>query len=303
MADEAIDAGEVTDVPASDAAPTDAPIETEVPAGEAPAEPQAPAFDWQDMRSALTGGDETLEKVVGRYRSADAFAKAFMAQRQKLSERVEAKVPELPDDATPEQIAEYRQAVGIPDDVAEYGVDFAEGFEVGEEDSAALNNFKEFMHERNIPPQQAQAAVEWYQNLVETDRQEKNENADHVQGESSDALKAEWGREFDANQNAIRSYLDQTLGAEQAGALREMRMSDGSYLMDNADVLRLLVQPSVDYMGGDMMIAGDQATMAKTLNERKEELMQLRLTDPVKYKSEAVQEEMSQIYSKLGKIG
>ena len=273
------------------------------PATPDPVEPAAPSFDWADMRAQLTGGDESLEKIIGRYRSADAFAKAFLAQRQKLSERVETSVPKIDADSTPEQIAEYRQLMGIPDDVADYGVDFGEGFEAMEEDAGVLDAFKAHMHENNVPPQAAQAAVEWYQGLIEGQRQEQNERADQVHQEASDALKVEWGREFEANQNAIRQYLDQSLGADKAEEIRSMRLMDGSMLMDNPDVLRMLVQPSVDYMGGDMMIAGDSATMAKTLGERRDELLELRLSDPQKYKSDAVQEEIGRIYSQLARVG
>lgn len=266
------------------------------------AAPEAPSFDWADMRGAMTGGDEGMEKVFGRYRSADAFAKAFMAQRQKLSERAEPAIPTLDENSTPEDIAAYRQAMGIAENVDDYGVNFGEGFEMADGDAEVLTAFKEHMHSSNVPPNAAQAAVEWYQNLVETDRQAKNEMADTVHSEASDALKAEWGREFDANQNAIKSYLNESLGAERADEMREMRMADGSYLMDNPDVLRLLVQPASDYMGGDLMVAGDQATAAKTLNERKNELMALRLSDPVKYKSDEVQEEVAGIFAKLGRL-
>lgn len=299
MSEEAV--AEVADVSATDAAPTDAPATPEAPAVEVSEESSAPSFDWADVRGQLTGGDESMEKVIGRYRSLDAFGKAFMAQRQKLSERAEPSIPQLGENPTEEQVAAYREAMGIPDSLDDYAVTFGEGFEGAAGDDDVLGNFKEHMHNRNVPPAAAQAAVEWYQQLVETDRQQKNENAGIVHEEASDALRAEWGREFEGNQNAIKSYLNEALGADEANGLREMRMEDGSYLMDNPQLLRLLVQPATDYMGTGM-IAGDTATMAKTLTQRRDELLAQRLSDPQGYKSDAVQEELTSIYQKLDRM-
>lgn len=289
-------AAETTEAPVSEAPVTDAPV------SEAPAEAPAPTMDWADMRTSIAGGDESLGKMLSRYGSAEAMGKAFAAQRQKLSERQEPTIPTLGDDPTPEQVAEYRTAMGIPENVDDYAVNFAEGFEVGEADGAALESFKAFMHERNIPPSQAGAAVEWYAGLVETQRQEANANADRVSEESHNALKTEWGRDRDGNINAIRAYLDDNLGAQKAESLRSMRMEDGSMLMDNADVLRLLVTPARDYIGGDGLISGDLQTAAKSVSEEITGLMQLRLNDPAKYKSDEVQSRLSQLYEKKDRI-
>lgn len=291
-----------------DAAAEAAPIEpagtpvADAPVSEAPAEAPAPTMDWADMRTSIAGGDESLGKMLSRYGSAEAMGKAFAAQRQKLSERQEPTIPTLGDDPTPEQVAEFRTAMGIPENVDDYAVNFAEGFEAGEADGAALESFKAFMHERNIPPSQAGAAVEWYAGLVETQRQEANANADRVAEESNDALKAEWGREFDGTVNAIKSYLNDNLGAQEAEGLRSMRMEDGSMLMDNPNVLRLLATPARDYIGGDGLISGDLQTAAKSVSEEITGLMQLRLNDPAKYKSDEVQSRLAELYQKKERI-
>jgi hypothetical protein len=297
MSDETLEAGDVVDAPTTESAPTDA------PAAEAPAEatPEAPALEWADIRTALSGGDEAMDKVIGRYRSLDAFGKAFMAQRQKLSERA-PELPTLGENPSDEEVAAYREAYGIPAEVDGYEVTFGEEFDHSEADQGILDGFKAAMHESNVPPGAAQAAINWYQNLVETDRQAKNEMADTVGDESANALKAEWGREFDGNVAAVQNYLNQSLGEEQAEDLRSLRMEDGSFLMDNADVLRLLVQPAIDYVGPNSIIGGDVATAAKTLNERKDELLSMRLNDPNKFKSEGIQEELADIYGKLSRL-
>lgn len=302
MADELAGDG-VTDGQVESSAPADAPIETPAGGAEVQEAPESAGFDWADMRAQLTGGDEALEKVIGRYRSADAFSKAFMAQRQKLSERQEQSVPKLDKDSTPEQIQQYRELMGIPNDVADYQISFGEGYELSEGDAEAVENFKEYMHGKNVPPSAAQAALEWYQETVEADRQQKNANAADFHAEASDTLRVEWGKEFAANQNAIKAYINDTLGPEQADALRGLRLENGAMLMDSPDVLRLLVQPAADYMGGDMMISGETGAMAKTFDARIKEILNLKNTDPRgEWREDSIQEELAGLYAKKAKL-
>ncbi len=155
MSNEAPEAGDVVDAPVADAPASDAPAPTDAPT-EAPAS-ETPSFEWSDVRTALVGEDAAMEKVVGRYRSLDAFGKAFMAQRQKLSERA-PELPTLGENPSDEEVAAYREAYGIPADVAGYEVTFGEEFDHTEADAGILDGFKASMHESNVPPAAAQAA-------------------------------------------------------------------------------------------------------------------------------------------------
>jgi hypothetical protein len=67
------------------------------------------------------------------------------------------------DDATPEQLADFRRALGVPEKPEDYGItkpaELPEGVEWDDE---LVGNFTKFAHETGLPPKQAKAAVEWH---------------------------------------------------------------------------------------------------------------------------------------------
>lgn len=270
-----------------------------------PEEAAAPSLEWTDIRDFMAGDNEMLQKLLGRYRSAQALANAFAKQRQEISrlQKENQMAPELPDNPTDEELAEYRKRLNIPEDVSDYKVEFGESFESSDADAPVLDTYREFMHENHVPPQYAQKTIEWYESFAESQRQAMNQTADETQAETVASLTNEWGKEYDGNLNAIRALLDNTIGGDGAKELRSARMADGSYLMNNANLLRLLAGPAVDQLGGVAMYAGDTAAGMRGLEDRKKELMGLILTDKEEYKSDRVQMEIREINEKLAKLG
>lgn len=255
-----------------------------------------PDLSWKDMQNALSNGDETLSRIIGRYRSPQAFAKAFAAQRQTISEN--GKTPELPEKATEEQIAEYRKTIGLPEKFDDYNVGFSEDFQANEGDDALVKEFAQSMYDKHVPQKYAQAAIEYYQTLMMKGEQNINENAAAVKRETYDTLKAEWGREFDANRNAIDLYLYETMGNEGRAALGNLQLSDGSSLLDNADILRLLSGPARDYVGGEALVSGSMSQSAEDAQKQLNDLLKLQITDPDKYRSEPVQKQVAELYER-----
>ena len=285
--------------------------EEEAPEAEADeeAEPEAEeepkVLEWADIRDLMAGDNEMLQKMLGRYRSAQALANAFAQQRKEIS-RLKNEVgqpPELPDNPTEEDVAEYRKALNIPNDVEDYQVDFGESFQASEADTPLLDSYKGWMHENNVPPQFAQKNIEWYEGFVEDQRQAMNQQAEETQTATVAALSNEWGKEYDGNLNAVRAYLDATIGAEEAGKLRDARMADGTYLADNANFLRLMAGPAVDALGGVAMYAGDSAAGIKSYQNEKKQIMSLRLTDEAEYMKPETQMRLQEVNAKLSKLG
>ncbi len=255
---------------------------------------------WKDIQKALSGGDDDISRMVARYRSPAAFAKAFAAQRQKIAES--SKVPELAENATEEQVAEYRKAMGLPDKFDDYAVGFSEDFKGEDGDDALVKEFAQSMYDNHVPPKYAQAAIDYYQNLMMKGEQNINENAAAVKRETYDALKAEWGKEFDANRNAIDVYLTETMGQDGRAVMNGLRLSDGSSLLDNAHLLRLLAQPARDYVGGEALVSGSMSQTAEDVAKSLNDLMALRLSDPQKYQSASVQKEVAELFERKKRL-
>lgn len=272
------------------------------PAGDPPADdPPAELGNLPDnWREIMANGDDKKLAYLKRFKSHDTFLNAQLAQNQRARESTKA--PTLPDNATPEQVAAYRKATGIPENAADYGLAFPEGFEAQDADNDLMGEFGTFMHENNVPPGAAQRALEWYSDYIDQDRQTKNARAVQQHQEASDQLALDWGKDFDGNTNAVKKYLNDMLGEDQANAFRALQLPDGSLLGNNIDMMKLLVTPAVDNAGPNFIYSSDTAETAKTLQERKDELQGMRLTDPTKWKSDDVQKELHELYGRINRI-
>jgi hypothetical protein len=254
----------------------------------------------QKLRETLAGGDEKLLAELNRYKSVEAISKMVREARQ--AARNAGKPVQLSDKATPEEVKAYREAYGIPDDPTQYPGSFREGFTPTEADTAILTDFKAAMHERNVPPAAAAAALDWYQDFALAQQQDLNANLARVAKETQSALRAEWGGEYDGNIGAAGELMKTHLGDDGFKSMMDMRLMDGSRLQDNAAFVKMMAQIGADYYGSTAIFNGDIEATSKTLQEQQQELLQLRKTDPEKYKTPQVQEKLAGIYAQLDKI-
>jgi hypothetical protein len=81
-----------------------------------------------------------------------------------------------------------------------------------------------------------------------------------------------------------------------------LRLMDGSRLQDNIAFVKMMAQLGGDYYGGNAIMTGDVETTAKTVQERIDELLSLRVKDPEKYKSDDVQQKITKLYAQRDKI-
>lgn len=263
-------------------------------------EPTSAEIDLAALRKALAGDDEGLLKDLNRYRSASAIGKAI--RDAKAAAKQKQGPFTLKDDASEEEVAEYRKAYGIPDDANDYPVQWREGYEPSEVDQELLGSFKNYLHERNADPKAAAAAMEWYQDLSQQIQQDRDAAMAKASKETQEVLRGEYGSEYDGNIRAANELLRTRMGEDGHKALMEWRGEDGVRLQDNPDFVRMMVDLGVDYYGANTIVHGDVETTTKTLEDRKAELLELRKTDPQKYKSDAIQSEITKIYKQLDKL-
>jgi|SRR5690242_7395 len=284
--------------PASDPAPKPGAISD--PAPEQAADPAADKGELQKLRETLAGGDEKFLKELERYKSIDSIGKAFRDNKKAASER--KTTPSLSDKSTPEEIKAFREANGIPEEADAYPVSFREDYKPSETDTAILGSFKEAMHERNVPPAAAAAALEWYQDFATEQQQQLDANLAKVAKETQTTLRSEMGGEFDGNMGAVREFMTAQLGKDGFDRMMGLRLMDGSRLQDDPAFVKMMAQVSTDYYGSNAIFNGDVETTAKTVQERIDEILKLRNTDPEKYKSDVVQAEITKLYAQKQKI-
>lgn len=256
--------------------------------------------DLQALRVKLAGGDAAFLKQLERYKSEEDISKGFREAYK--AAKAGGKLPELTDKSTPEEVKAYREALGIPDDPVAYPVAFSEDFGASAYDTAILDDFKAAMHEKNVPPKVAAAALEWYQDFATVQAQELNAQLAKTAKETQAALRAEWGGDYDGNIGAAQMLMKQHLGDDGFNSLMEMRLMDGSRLQDNLPFVKMMADLGGDYFGSTAIFTGDGEANGKTLEQQKTELLQLRVSDPEKFKSDDVQSKLTRIYAQLEKV-
>ncbi|CAN7294161.1 hypothetical protein [Neorhizobium sp. LjRoot104] len=257
--------------------------------------------ELQTFREMLAGGDEKFLKQLERYKSKEAISKAVREAAQ-VAKNAGKGVSPLTDKSTPDEIKAYREAVGIPDDPAAYPVSFRQDFEASEFDTEALSSFKEHMHGKHADPKTAAAAIDWFQDFAVAQRQELDGNMAKTAKATQAALRTEWGGEYDGNISAAAQIMTTHLGEEGFENMMGLRLMDGSRLQDKPEFVKMMAQIGSDYYGGNSIITGDVETTSKTVQARIDELLQLRVSDPKKYKSDEVQEKITKLYAQRTKL-
>jgi len=164
------------------------------PPPSAPEGQQAPT-DW---RAAIA--DEKLRDHAGRFTSVGDLAKAHLDLRSKLSTAI---IPPGKD-ATSEDIAAYRKALGVPEKVDGYKL--PDGLNDGLTDTgkSVVTGVLAEMHKAGSTQAQVDAALSTFHRLNgEALQAQQSETARAIEKADAD-LRREWGKDFDGNVQAAQ---------------------------------------------------------------------------------------------------
>lgn len=270
----------------NDTAPASAPetlLNAEAPAEEPKA--VAPA-DWpEDWRTKLSKDDEKLGKRLERFKSPGDIVKSWLSAEQKISSG-EFKA-ELPKDATEEQITEYRNANGIPQEPTGYLDSLGDGLVVGEEDKEKFGSFLETAHAANMPPAYVNAALAWYNEEQEATATAVIESDKQYARESEDSLRAEWGPEYRANVNTVKSFLDTAPVAEDGTSFTDLlmgaRLADGTAFGSNPAALKWILGMAGEINPAGFISPGEAKTQAQGVEDEINKINEIMRTDRKKY--------------------
>lgn len=237
-----------------------------------------PKATWpENWRDQLAGNDDKLKNLLNRYTSPDAFAKAFKELRTAYDSKKPAKAEEveLPENPTPEQLAAYRKAKGVPEKPEDYEFEVQEGRELGDGEYAIFMDFAKHMHERNIPANMVKEVSSWFLDYQEIAAQKAAEMAYQARQTTEEKLRAEWGPDYKANVNMMANVLQEHLGSQTQDLLSKP-FADGSRLGDNELFIRLMAEVSRKVGGSSAeLYTTDVATSGKSLEARRAELMKM----------------------------
>lgn len=178
---------------------------------------------------------EKLMKRLARYASPQAALDAMINAQNKISSGGLVKVPGK--DATPEEIAQYRAEIGVPEDPKGYDLTLGDGLVIGEEDMDGINQFLETAHANNYTQQQVTEGLNWYYKQQENAVAERFEADTKHRAAAEEELRQEWGPEYQANRNLMANYLSD-FGEGVAELITGARLADGTPLANHPDILR-----------------------------------------------------------------
>lgn len=209
--------------------------------------------DWpDDWRDKAAGGDEETAKLLKRFGSPKAVAKALKEARQQVSTKTAA----LPADATDEQKAAWRKERGVPDAPDGYEVAPPAGAEWTPEDKAYLSSFTKTAHDQGIPKAQFQALAQQYIDDQIARQQEQNLAVQKYQITSAKALRTEYGKDFEGTVEAVKNHLKEHLGAEGLEAFVNARMPNGALVGDNPLIFKYIADRALVDADGSPIEAG-----------------------------------------------
>ncbi len=198
----------------------------------------------------------------------------------------------LPENATPEQIAEFNKAIGVPETVEDFikavEVQAPEGYTPTEDDKTFLNASLTRLHaEIAKDPRPANVAKVMQAIYFETAHQAErqlDEIADKVAGDTDAALQALWGAGKDENINWYKAAVRQFFGADGVEKIAAMRLNDGSFLGDNLDFVKAFAAIGrANAEDENFLAASGLGNKNETIDAEYDRLMKLRQTDMKAY--------------------
>lgn len=198
-------------------------------------------YDW---RGAIAGDDDKFKSTLERYADPVAFGNAHREAVQKI--RAGDIGPKMPgEDATEDEIKQYRTQLGVPLEADGYLKELPEGLVIGEEDKELVASFIERMHGKHVTPDVVHEGLQWYDEM-QGQMQEQQEALDAEQAKAAvDELRdpeTGWGKDYRTNMSLVNSLLESTFGAEAKEQLLNGRYGDGKGFFNDVNVLKGLAE-------------------------------------------------------------
>lgn len=194
-------------------------------------------FTASDWREKMASGDEKVLKQLERYATPDQVAKALIETKRKISAG-EFKKP-LAADASPEDVAAWRQENGIPESFDKYEVKLSNGMVIGEEEKPFVDEFLKVAHAVNATPETVNKMLGWYYETTDARAEEQIQSDLAYKREAEETLRSEWGADYKTNLNLLNSVFD-TAPEGLKQNLMSARLADGTVLGNNPEALKFL---------------------------------------------------------------
>lgn len=260
-----------------------------------------------DWRALLAGDDVKALETVSRFQNPRDIPKTLAEQRAEITRLQQQKSTRLPDNATPEQIAEYRKGHGLPDIKGDakpemyldaYKIQIPKGFEATEVQKGMLTDYAKMAYEAGHSPREVKAATDFFFQQEQANTQALNRIAVDYQKTQQNSLRDELGsREYEAQQQAGEAWLKAQFSdkPEELNNLLNARLPGGGLLGDSAWFFKLIAKEAMGAGYTDRIEANALESNGKSLAAQQAEIEGLRRTDRQAYNRPENQDRLKKI--------
>ena len=253
----------------------------------------------ENWRESVSKGDaKTLERMQ-RYASPEAVTEALIAAQNRIS-RGELK-PVLGKNATPEQLAEWRTANGVPESPDKY--DLGKDVKLTDSGKEFLDKYLPVAHAANLTPEQVKTNLKFIADMNKADTDARAIRDHEIESEGEEALRAEWGTEFKRNTTFIHNMLDGAASPEFKESLLGGRLADGTPIGSSPEALRFLMSLALIQNPTGTLVPGYNANPSQGVDDEIAKIDLVMKTDRTAYnKDEKMQERYRELLTAREKL-
>lgn len=238
--------------------------------------PEIKSWIADDWREKLAAGDAKELARLQRFPDIGSVYKSYREIEAKVSNG--ALRSPLPQNATVEQINQYRKDNNIPATAGDYEVDLPDGIVLGEEDQTILGSVLETMHKQNRTSSEVNDVVNSFLRAREVEQAAWTQNQNVARVQTEESLRQELGSNFLPTVGAIKNLL-----ASAPDGIGEMldnaRLPDGSVLGNNPAALKWLASIALDINPAGTVVPGATGNQMQSVDAELAELGQLMNKD------------------------
>lgn len=245
-----------------------------------------------DWRNKVAGEDPEAAKQLTRYATPEDVWKKARELEKKLSSG--AFKPVLTKDATPEDVASYRKAHGIPEAADKY--DLAD-LKVEVQDKEFLGEILKVAHATNQTPDQIKPLIKTFFDLAQKSREAAAEQDAIAARKAEDALRADWGADYRKHSNLINGLMDLTGNPKFNESLMEGRLADGTKVKDSPDMQKFLLQLALINNPAGVVVPSANGSQEQGLKDEIAKIENVMKTDRKAYNKDAnMQQRLRDLY-------
>lgn len=245
----------------------------------------------------LAGEDAKAVERLARFQQPGDLWKSYRELETKLSQR--PSVATLATDATPDQVAEYRKSLGLPDVAKDakpddfmkaYKIDAPQGYDLSEVEKGMLGDYAKMAFDQGHSPREVKAATDFFFKQQAANQQAINKIAVDKQKEWQNSLRDKYGaKEYDAQQASAEAWMREQFPDNQQEMTNLLRaqLPGGGFLGDHPWFFEMIAGKAMGDGYTDRIMANSFEAGGEGLLEQIDKIEKLQFSDRVAYDAAA----------------